>query len=361
MIDLIQNKEGEARQLMESVLRDGSPLGPEYPLVFGQESSGSLIAIGEGEVVQSACTILAREFRAGDTRVRGGMIGSVSTAPELRGRGLATRTIIEAEARLQIDGCAFVLLWGEEPSFYLKRGYSPAGVEHDFLLNPEVTSLLPASDGVREVTEADVPVLHSLYSRHSSRIERTVEEMAEMLTSPGMTVLVNEVDGEVVAYAVRGRGVDLQEAIHEWGGEPQGLLPIVRAHLELGLSQGLQGLILMVPSSATDLRCELGSLGIQEHTGILGLGKILDRVATAKLIDECLGDAGTCELISTEAGERFQISGPNDAGVVDDGGAMALLFPTVDVRPAVEQFLARFGFQESDLPLSLFAWGLDSI
>lgn len=361
MIQLIKDSAGAARELMERVQRDGGSLAQEYPLVFDERFDGAHVAIGGEGAVESACTILARTFHVGDHQVRGGMIGSVSTDPDARGKGLGTRLVVEAEAALQVDGCAFVLLWGEDPGFYLKRGFCPAGVEYDFVIAVDEVDRLPEVEGVRELGPADLEAVHALYCSHPSHVERTVEELRAMLECPGMTSLVLERDGQVVAYALRGRGLDLAEAVHEWGGAPEDVLGLVRAHVQRASDSDLRGLVLMVPGDATAMRVALGERGVPEHAGILGLGKILHRPTAAALIDGVLGEHGSCRVVATEDGERFEISGPKETGALDDNGALALLFPTIELRPAVEEFLARFGLIDTDLPMTPFVWGLDSI
>jgi len=87
---LLPDRNASALELMQRVLRDGEPLAPEYPLVFRDEFPGRVIALGEGEEVRSACAVLTREFLIDGERVRGGLIGSVSTDPEWRHQGLAS-------------------------------------------------------------------------------------------------------------------------------------------------------------------------------------------------------------------------------------------------------------------------------
>ncbi len=78
-----------ARALMERVLSDGGSLSSEYPLLFGDEPTGHLLALESDGEVRSACAMLVRDFLVGSMSVRVGMIGSVVTAPEWRGAGLA--------------------------------------------------------------------------------------------------------------------------------------------------------------------------------------------------------------------------------------------------------------------------------
>lgn len=358
---LLENQERSALELMERVLRDGEPLAPEYPLVFQEPFPGRLIALGEGDDVRSACAVIVRDFLVEGTRIRGGLIGSVSTDPAWRDQGLATRLLIEAEASLQLEGCAFALLWAEDPTFYLRRGYGPIGAEEDFLIPSELARALPPTSGVRSMQAGDAAEIHRLYARHPVRVDRSVAETRALLTCPGMSTLVRERQGEVVAYACRGRGRDLVDAIHEWSGETEDVLALIRAHVEERFPTAPGHLFLMAPTAAIDLCDRLTTAGAQAHRGMLGLGKVLDPIAAVALLDDRLGEEGSAELVQRDDGRRFLIRGRRAGGHLDDDGVLALLFGVAEVQGDVADLLAGFGIGGARLPIEPFAWGLDSI
>ena len=64
----------QAQALLEGVLRDGSSLAGEYPLVFGADAPGELVTIAEQGEVRSACGVLVRDLLARGERVRVGLI-----------------------------------------------------------------------------------------------------------------------------------------------------------------------------------------------------------------------------------------------------------------------------------------------
>jgi N-acetylglutamate synthase-like GNAT family acetyltransferase len=359
---LEKDRVDRARDLMDRVLRGGDPIAPEYPLVFRAQFEGRVLALGEGEAVLSSCAVLTRTLTAGARRIPIGLIGSVATEPTWRGRGLGTRLLIEAEAALQSQGAALALLWAEDPRFYLERGYCPAGGQEDFVLPKSFLGRLPARDGVREANEHDADAIHALYTTHPARVERTNAETRALLTCPGMTTLVRELQSGVVAYACLGRGGDLHDSIHEWGGAVDDVLAVARAHLErrfAGLDGGM--LVLMAPLAARELRERLGVLGADSRRGLLGLAKLLDRRAAAQAICELLGRDAQVDLVTTPQGDRLRITGPRQASVLDDLAALALLLPACDVKPEVESFLGVLGLALPREAVDPFVWGLDSI
>src|SRR6185503_19787636 len=199
---------------------DNPDLLAEQPLAFG---AGETIEIVEEGEVRAACVVLVREFELGARRVRAGLIGSVATDPAWRRRGLATRLLQHAEQTLAARGCVFALLWADDPSFYLKRGYAPGGVENDYLLVAELAAACPAPGGVRELCAGDEAFVQRLYEQHPARVARTLAETRALLGVQGLRTLVRERTSapahppQVVAYACLGRGHDLADTIHEWG------------------------------------------------------------------------------------------------------------------------------------------------
>jgi GNAT superfamily N-acetyltransferase len=339
-------------------------LAEEYPLVFERRFGGEPIELTEAGEVRAACTSLVREFRIGAERVRGGLIGSVATDPAWRRRGLASRLLERAEDALRARGCLFALLWADEPGFYLKRGYAPFGSECDYLLVSELAEVLPEPSGVRELRAGDEPFLHRLHARHAQRVERSLEETRALLGVPGMLTLVRERPSAPshpalpVAYACLGRGRDLADAVHDWAGETEDVLALLRAHLERRFPAREPGaLFLMAPPGAGELGYRLLRLGAVSKRGILGLGKLLDPRAASELLSALLGKGAA----ATWSEGRLVLRGPQSTAELDLDGLQALLFGAPGVREDVRVLLARLGFERVRLPLEPFAFGLDSI
>ncbi len=357
-------RQDAARELLTRVHGDAE-LERTYPLVFDPRFSGRIVTVEEQGQVRAACATLARDFLVQGAGIPIGLIGSVATDEGWRRRGLGTRLLERARQELREQGCAFALLWAREPGYYLKRGFTPVGTELDFLLVSELALALPEPDGARESGPADAAAIHELYSAHPVRVRRTVEETAALLGCPGMQTLVRERRGAVVAYACLGRGRDLADAIHEWGGDSVDVLALVRAHLERRFPARESGcLFLMTPAEgrgASELAYRLVRAGAPSKRGLLGLGTILDREAAAGLLAEQLGASASVTLVDGPQGQRFRIRGPADEGELDDEAVLALLFATSEVRGEARRMLQRFGLERARLPLEPFAWGLDSI
>lgn len=331
-----------ARALMGRVLRDGQDLGNEYPLVFGPQSIASIVVEEQDGAVRSTCAILPRTLIAGNERIRIGMIGSVATDPHWRNRGLAGRVLTAAEKELKESGAVFAVLWAEDASFYERRGWHVFGCEVDAVLPPTMLRSLPAPKGVRPMQPHDVPSIHGLYSRHSARVDRSEEETRALLACPGMEVLVCENDEQVLAYACLGRGGDLENVVHEWGGDARAVGMILRRLIELRHTCGIEeDLFVMMPSSAEGLIRLLFDAGATLAKGVLGMAKILDEDACRKALAASLG---TEREITLPAEELLQAWLP----LKGDG----------TTRAKLAQDLGLAGTPSAP---PAFIWGLDSI
>jgi GNAT superfamily N-acetyltransferase len=362
MNTLISVSPRQALPLIERVNADAS-VGAEYPLVFGHEAPGGVIAVGEESAhPRSACAILVRDFVTPQGAVKVGLIGSVATDPAWQGQGLATRVLVEAEAALAQRGCHVALLWANDTRFYYARGYRPIGAELDLRLMPQLAAALPAAAGVRAFRPGDAPAIHALYSAHAARVDRTPEETAALLAIPGMSTLVLERAGAAVAFACLGRGVDLTDVIHEWGGDTEDVLGLLRAHLEARTKAGLMDtLFLMAPSHAVELVARLRGLGCEVTMGILGLGRVLDHGACAELVQRLIGTAGTAVFSASPDGPGVSVTTPTGQGFLTDDLLLALLFPAFGMDDEVQELRTSFGLEQALFPVDLFAWGLDSI
>jgi GNAT superfamily N-acetyltransferase len=345
-----------ALPLMEDVLRGGAALAPDYPLVFGEAGSGRAVVIEEAGRVISSCAILERDLRIADRLLRVGLIGSVATAPEHRGRGLASTVLVEAEAELRAHGCVLAMLWADSPAYYEGRGYQTVGAERDFLLSPELRAHLPAANSVRVAQKADLAAMHALYIRHVQRVERSEEESAELYQTPGMDVLVSDGVSGVEAYACCGRGGDLVGVVHEWAGETEPVLACLAAHVERAAPG--QELALMSPHAPDPVTERLTALGCPSAVGSLGMAKLLDPMTAAEFLSRASAvplrtSAGSGGVLLLEAGER--------SVEVTEAELLGLLLPPHGERSALESLECRVGTSFEALPLGAFIWGLDSI
>ena len=258
----------EGLELMAAVLRKDGDLASEYPLVFDADGPGRIHTLSEGRDILSACAVLERELIHPGGRTRVGFIGSVSTHPDARGRGLATRLLTHAEDERCAAGCEHALLWANDPSFYVRRGYALDGDETDFLVERIPEAFLMEGCSVRPFGTGDETKIHELYTWHGARVERSQEETTRLLSCPRMRVLLAEYRGEVLAYVCYGRGEDLVGVAHEWGGSPEGVLACLGELLRRS-----ESVFIMAPGEAGPMGDLLDSCDAIRAQGRLGMIK----------------------------------------------------------------------------------------
>ena len=343
-------------------MRDGAPIAEEYPLIFRPSHAGRVVTAGEGEEVWSACAILERDLVSPGKTIRAGLIGSVSTASERRGQGLASVVLQGAEQALRDGGCLFSMLWAVDAAFYERRGYQEIGAEVDFVLPASAAGSLPPPDGVRSATAADFSAMHELYLSQQRRVARTEGESAVLYTSPGMAMVVCEsstVPGEIDAYACIGRGLDLQGVTHEWAGRVDAVLACVRFLVEAGAgSNPGSELFLMSPVPCGEVGSRLHELGLSSARGILGMARLLDPETAARELAEA-ADRPVAVSRCSETAWLLESAG-RTARVADESLLTLLLAPRAD-RTELVALEAELGLRFPELPWTPFLWGLDSI
>lgn len=200
-----------------------------WPLLYRSDGDGRFHALVEGDRLVSHCatkTVLAHGLTG---PFRCALLGSVATDPARRGEGLAGAVIDAAIAALPAQ-VEHVLLWAEREDLYAKHGFVSTSPETMLIV---VRRPRPDMNGVRLAAIDDHDALHALHVRKPWRIERTRIVMSGMLTTPGLSTLVFERDGQIVAYACTGKGADLQGTWHEFGGSDEDVAHLLLAGMHL--------------------------------------------------------------------------------------------------------------------------------
>lgn len=344
--------------LMERVFEAEGQLASEYPLVFRRGFGGRLVALDDEHGVRSSCAVLPRTLVMPGVHWPAGLIGSVATDSDQRGRGLASQVLAEAERWLAEQGCLFALLWAEDPRFYLARGYRPVGSELDAVVDATVAASLPSAPDIRPVVSSDASAVHRHYMTQPYRADRTVEETQALLHCPGMQVLVAERDGEVAAYACLGRGRDLPNVVHEWGGDRALVLALVRAAF---LASGADHVVVMGADHTSLVFAGLAAAGAKVHRGFLGLAKPLVGSLPSFASALAAQGGGTCRVESDGKVERCRWTGPAGSVLLNPNDLLDLLAGPRGASEILERARTSTGLAAAGLPLKPFLWGLDSI
>ena len=213
--------------LLDQWLLPGAAYGVAHtwPQLYRGDGAGHFLAITDGERLLSHCAYReATLWDAGSERSIA-LLGSVATAPNARGRGLAGRVLRAALESLRGEVDA-VLLWAERHGLYERLGFRPTGDDACLLINRPTQA---SSVHLRLASPSDFEALHALHHQKIRHVQRSKRAMSTMLTTPGMATFVLERDGRPVAYACTGKGADLQGYWHELGGSDQDLAVLIPA------------------------------------------------------------------------------------------------------------------------------------
>ncbi len=144
----------------------------------------------------------------------------MTTAASDRGCGLASRLVEDCLADTRDAGADLALLFAPERGLYARCGFVPAGRERIIRLVPTAEA---GDKRVRDATQADASAMLHWLESHSVGVQRSLDEMRQLLQIPNTRAYVLEESAEIRAYCVEGKGRDLQGVIHEWAGEPDAL------------------------------------------------------------------------------------------------------------------------------------------
>ena len=239
---------------LDAWLLDGHFYGAQHtwPQLYRSDGEGLFFVRLDGDDLVSHCACRIVTLHTANGPVRACLLGSVATDPDQRGRGHASEVLAAALAATG-PFADLTLLWAERPELYARHGFVAGAPETCLVLarrpRPDLT-------GVRLAEPRDHATLHALHERKPWRVERSPFTMSGLLTTPGMSTVVLEEKGHVIAYACCGKGADLQGHWHELGGSDAALARLLPAALHT--ADQIEAFLLLPPYRA-ELRERLGA------------------------------------------------------------------------------------------------------
>lgn len=249
----------------------------EYPSVFKNNPGGkSLFFTHQGKPI-SHVAFTSRVYQHPLFELKVGLLGSVATQEAYRRKGLATQLVQEACERLKQEGCAFAVLWSDQPDFYRPLGFHRAGLELDFCLSPQ-SVLFPQRKARAFNSEEDLAAIFKIYQSQEGKIARSLKEMELLLQIPELKVFVTEDSGAIDSYIAINKGLDFSLTVHEWGGN----LPAVMENVSYCQKNIFPKSPLNLIAPSTKQNREFSKIAHSWMYGSLGLVKLLD---SKKLIE----------------------------------------------------------------------------
>ena len=212
---------------------------------------------------------------------------------------------------------------------------------------------------IMDTARIDPVPLHRLYSQHSVSSMRTLEETRRYLQIPNMRIYTAwDARGALKAYAIEGKGADLNGYIHEWGGGVSSLVPLF-AHIHKVQARPIT---VIVPEHSRNLMGRLREHGLKVNEGYLGMIKILNHASLFNKVKRFARSLGVEDFAIEFREGKFYLGTSEMLFSTDaEQDIVKLLFGPAkpseihDFEPTTNAVLDRI------LPLQMWVWGWDSI
>jgi len=335
-------------------------LSDEYPTAIAKDRLNNLRIIANENKILSHAALKTTMVKTPYHFFKVGLIGSVCTAPNARGKGLAASNVECILQEAQTQKCDLAMLWTGINSFYQKLGFIDAGRETIVHLPSSPITKSTTHHVVQNTNRIDGQILLSLFNKHLLRSVRTPSEVKKLLSIPNSTLwsLWNSSKTHMKAYAVVGKGADFKNFIHEWGVEVSHLTDLIS---EIQRSSNSQ-LSLITPPDCKNLLSQLLEKGCSTVENPLGMMKIINPEEFCRKIRKGARALGLAEFIfDFENGEY--VFGINGETYKTDHGSDIVQLVFGPKRPKDIFSFSKKALDALDqlFPIPFWIWGWDSI
>lgn len=345
----------EVAQLLDFLNKNLRPqsawsIADEYPLVFGPNNRTNLRVLIENDKLVAHAAIKYHLVKNVLGLFKVAAIGSVVTDSNHRNQGYSQKILNSCIESAYQNGADFAILWTDLFDFYRKMDFELAGQEISFLLDQDIPS---SNTNLRFLKSEKVSpeAISKMYLQHTVGTIRSLEEFKHHLKIPNSRIYTawNE-QNQICAYAVEGKGADLDGYIHEWAGNVPELLSLL-SHIRK--DQG-RNLVMLVPGHSKNLIGELSKFA-QRNEGFLGMIRILHHENLFEKIHRYARQMGVTDFVCEKQGDEYLIGRKDDYFKTSDLKTLTrLLFGPYDNSENVSNL-------DPILPIPMWIWGWDSV
>jgi len=355
-------REDELNQIFEFLnheLRPDAawPLSSEYPTAFAPSNIHNMRIITESEKVLSHAILKPIILKTPVAVLKIAAIGSVVTESSHRNQGLSRKVIEDCVIEAEKQDCDIAMLWSNLYEFYQKMNFELSGVENSFVFEQEFA--VPEHQlKFLKTTQISAESIYRLYSQHTVTSVRTAEDIRKFLQIPNASIYTAwDTNNQLVAYAVEGKGADLTNYIHEWGGSVPTLLALF-SHIRK--TKGTAYTVI-TPAHAENLNQNLRALpGVIFSQGFLGMIRLVRSEALFQKIKRAARSLGINDIVLEKRGPEYLLGvGDNLIAISDEKDLVRVLFGSFLEIPHLTQETQEK--LKRILPLPLWIWGWDSI
>lgn len=351
----------EVVQFLDDHLKDGQDwsIAQEYPLAIHSGNLGNIRIIKENNKLISSAVIKHLLIKTPAGLFRVAAIGSVVTSPQHRNLGYS-RKVLEDCLRLATEqGCDFALLWSHLHDFYNKLGFELSGNEVALHIDKP---LLCQDLNLRfmESSKVSPEAIGKLYTQHTAGTIRTVPDIQKHLQIPNTRVYTAwDEKNQIQAYAVEGKGRDLNGYVHEWGGGVSKLLPLLNFIYKHRMGQPYT---LIAPFHAQNLIRQLEQQGVPSHHGYLGMIKILHSDNLLHKIKRYARSMGMDDFVIEKRDGFYYLGTPGNLFRTDsERDLVKIIFGPLKASQIHQFDPETTKVMETLFPVLLWVWGWDSV
>ncbi len=247
-------------------------ISAEYPLALSPSNLHNIRILVENGKIVSHAVMKPLLIRTPIAIFKVAAIGSVVTSEEHRNKGYGQRIINECLESARKQDCDFAILWTDIYDYYRKLGFELAGSEMALIINEEFEG---ETQGLKfmQTNKVDPSAILRLYNLQNVGTIRTLSDIQANLNIPNSKLYTCwDQNNTLLSYAVEGRGVDLSNYVHEWGGNVSKLLPLIS---EIRRHKG-EAITVIAPRHSSNLVRQLQAQGAWLNEGYLGMVKLLN-------------------------------------------------------------------------------------
>ena len=351
-----------AINLISSALRPDGPcnIQQEYPLVLCKKNLQNMrVIVGGGRVISHAAVYFSI-LRSGSLSFKVGGVSSVATHSAHRGKGLGGKVMRDCIRVMEDACCHLSILWTQRPDFYRSCGYESAGSSYLFRLKAADLSGMEQACEVHPYLPRRLPDIVKIHGTEALRTERATKEYETYLGLPKTRTLLAVRGGDVTANAVMGKGEDLRNCVHDWGGNSQDLLCLAREFAE---STKTGEIMILAPAQENEFTRLLRQKGVPSAFEYLAMIRVIDVEGLSSVIHGHMSELLGRDFHISEGEEGVRIAVGDEETRIEPGRNLARLLFGPEAPSSLLDGLSRETLSALDhaLPIPLFIWGLDSV
>lgn len=151
------------------------------------------------------------------------MLGAVVTDAEFQKQGVASRLVEKLCAEADHREVKATMLWGSDLKFYSRFGFSAGGQQW----RASLQALSPIGKTGSDIREGWSPRIFDFFRERREGVQYLSGDFAWLCKHKNVNWITKWQNGNPTAYVAIGRGIDLSNLVHEFGGEENALLDLL--------------------------------------------------------------------------------------------------------------------------------------